>query len=269
MNNGEQKQNYLSTAIGASKIAGAEALSQINSIECHMKNGDEVVTQADPICQKLIIDYIRNQYPEHGILAEEGDNGRLLKINSAGKNGFWWIIDPIDGTNNYSHKVLSFSVSIGLFKAGLPVLGVIYIPPSDTLFTGIVGDSAKCNGKEINCGNETVNNRESIAIDSYWDKGIPDKLMRLISLSRLRNFGSSAMHLAYVASGGFVGAVVNRNKLWDFAAGAAIVQAAGGKLTTHSGQELLPIDVDSYESENFSYLAANPGAYQQLADSLK
>jgi myo-inositol-1(or 4)-monophosphatase len=259
---------FLSTAIGAARSAGAEALSQMSSIKSHMKEGDEVVTQADPICQKLIIDYICNQYPDHGILAEEGEGEALYRKCPPGRDDMWWIIDPIDGTNNYSHGVLSFSVSIGLFKEGRPLLGVIYIPASDTLFTGIEGEGAACNGNEIFCGGEGVNHREAIAIDSYWDNGIPDKLMRLIDESRLRNFGSSAIHLAYVSMGGFVAAVVNRNKLWDFAAGAAILQAAGGKITTHTGEDILPIDVGSYKGEQYSYVAANPVSHPQIVESL-
>ena len=259
---------YMSIAIGAARIAGAEALSQMDSIQCHMKNGDEVVTQADPICQNLIIEYIARKYPEHGILAEEGEDGRLFKKKPDCDEDIWWIIDPIDGTNNYCHRVLNFSVSIGLFKDGMPLLGVIYIPASDTIFTGIVGKGSTCNSMEISCGKEGVNNREAIAIDSYWDNGIPDKLMRLIDESRLRNFGSTAMHLAYVSMGGFVGVVVNRNKLWDLAAGAAILYAAGGKITTHQNEEILPIDVGSYEGEKLRYLAANPVAHEELLESL-
>jgi myo-inositol-1(or 4)-monophosphatase len=107
MNKEDQMINrYLSTAIGAARSAGAEALSQMDMIECHMKNGDEVVTQADPICQKLIIEYICQQFPQHGIIAEEGEAGRLYKKCPPAHDDIWWIIDPIDGTNNYCHKAL-------------------------------------------------------------------------------------------------------------------------------------------------------------------
>lgn len=269
MDNDKQKLNdYMATATEAAKIAGAEALSQMDSIQCHLKNGDEVVTQADPICQELIIEHIRKRYPEHGIVAEEGTDGKLFKLPPTGDEDIWWIIDPIDGTNNYSHRVLSFSVSIGLFKDGMPLVGVIYIPASETMFSGIIGDGSYCDGRLAKCGTEDVNISESIAIDSYWDDGIPDKLMALIDASRLRNFGSTAIHLAYVAIGGFAGAVVNRNKLWDFAAGAAIIYAAGGKMTLHTGEDLLPIDVAAYQGGQFRYLAANPVAHKQLLESL-
>ncbi len=268
----QKMSKYMATAIGAARVAGAEALSQMQNIQCHLKNADEVVTQADPICQKLIIDYISRQYPTHGFLAEESlDKSRIgepFKKTPSASQQLWWIIDPIDGTNNYSHRVLDFSVSVGLFGDGMPLLGVIYIPASDTLFTGIVGQQAHCNGNIITCGDEVVNYRESVAIDSYWDNGIPDKLMKLIDASRMRNLGSTAMHLAYVASGGFVGAVVNRNKLWDLAAGAAILSAAGAIITTHDGKPLLPIDVAGYNAENLAYIAANPAAHKQLLESL-
>lgn len=264
----EKLNKYLSTAIGAARIAGAEALAQMDCIECHLKDGNEVVTQADPICQDLIMNYIRERYPEHGFIAEEGPDGKLLKIKPTGED-YWWVVDPIDGTNNYCHKVLSFSISVGLIKDGYPILGVICIPPSDTLFTGIVGQGATCDGLKIKCGNEGINQKEALAIDSYWDNGIPDKLMRLIDRSRLRNLGSTAMHLAYVASGGFVGAVVNRNKMWDFVAGAAIIAAAGGKMVSQDGSNMFPLDPANYQSEVFKFIAANPAVCDELVDSLK
>lgn len=259
---------YLSTAIGAARIAGAEALSQMKSIKCSLKNGDEVVTQADRICQDLIINYIRKSHSSHGFIAEEGDDGSLLKIEPINGDA-WWVIDPIDGTNNYSHKVLSFSISIGLFIDGNPVLGVIYAPACDTLFTGVVGQGAFCDGVKIDCGMKDVGLLESIAIDSYWDDGIPAKLIELINQSHLRNFGSTALHLAYVASGGFVGAVINRNKLWDFAAGAAILFAAGAKITDQNGNELFPINLSDYEGGKYKFVAANPTTHQKIIDSLK
>lgn len=263
----EKLNRYLSTAVEAAKIAGAEALLQMDKISCRFKNGDEVVTQADPICQSLIISHIQGAYPAHGFIAEEGPEGRLLKI-APKDNGCWWVIDPIDGTNNYSRRVMSFSISIGLFIDGLPVLGVIFIPSGDLMFTGIAGQGAMCNGRKIECGCEPINSREAIAIDSYWDNGIPPKLMRLIDKSRLRNFGSTAIHLAYVASGGFVGAVVNQNKLWDFAAGAAIITAAGGKFTAQDASEIFPVDLAAYEGQKFKYVAANPAVCMELVESL-
>ncbi len=264
----EKLNKYLSTAIGAARMAGAEALAQMNCIECHLKDGDEVVTQADPICQELIVNYIRERYPEHGFIAEEGPDGKLLKINPTGED-YWWVIDPIDGTNNYCHKVLCFSISVGLIKDGYPVLGVICIPPSDTLFAGIVGQGATYNGQQIHCGHEGINQMEALAIDSYWDNGIPEKLMRLIDKSRLRNLGSTAMHLAYVASGGFVGAVVNQNKLWDFTAGAAIIAAAGGKISDQAGEKIFPVDTAGYEGQSYKFVASNTKVHKQLLDSLK
>ena len=116
----------LEAAVVAARLAGQRAMEELRYVARSVKNGSELVTQADPICQKIIIDRIRETYPDHGFLAEEGTDGKPLKLAPRSDEAIWWIIDPIDGTNNYANGLLCFSVSIAAFYEGRPVVAVIF-----------------------------------------------------------------------------------------------------------------------------------------------
>ncbi|MHC5073507.1 MAG: inositol monophosphatase family protein, partial [Planctomycetota bacterium] len=94
----------LETAIVAARLAGQRAMEEMAYTKASFKNSEELVTQADTICQKLIIDRIKENYPDHGFIAEEGQDGGIFKQTPRGSEDIWWIIDPIDGTNNFAHK---------------------------------------------------------------------------------------------------------------------------------------------------------------------
>jgi myo-inositol-1(or 4)-monophosphatase len=100
----------LETAIVAARLAGQRAMEEINYIKASVKNATELVTQADARCQQIIIDRIKENYPDHGFVAEEGDEGKIFKQPPRGAELLWWVIDPIDGTNNFAHRMLFFAI---------------------------------------------------------------------------------------------------------------------------------------------------------------
>ena len=104
----------LETAIVAARLAGQRAMEEINYVKTSVKNSTELVTEADRRCQEIIVDRIKEDYPDHGLIAEEGEEGKIFKQVPRGKEALWWVIDPIDGTNNYAHRMLFFTVSIGV-----------------------------------------------------------------------------------------------------------------------------------------------------------
>ncbi|MEA3227258.1 MAG: inositol monophosphatase family protein, partial [Planctomycetota bacterium] len=88
----------LETAVVAARLAGQRAMEEINYVKASVKNGTELVTEADRRCQEIIIDRIKETYPDHGFIAEEGAEGKIFKQAPRGQDELWWIIDPIDGT---------------------------------------------------------------------------------------------------------------------------------------------------------------------------
>ena len=139
----------LEVARVAARLAGQRAMEEIKYVKTSVKNQSEMVTQADPICQALIINRVKETYPDHGFIAEEGPDGKLLYQPPRGSERIWWVIDPIDGTNNYAHGLLCFVVSIGVIYEGKPIVGVIFDPATDSMFATARDVDAQLNNSRI------------------------------------------------------------------------------------------------------------------------
>jgi myo-inositol-1(or 4)-monophosphatase len=267
------EQNYLhkilDVATAAARLAGRRAMADINSSKVSIKNTNELVTQTDSLCQKIIIDHIKKNFPDHGFIAEEGSNGKLFKQPPRSSEPFWWVIDPIDGTNNFVHRIPSFSVSIGVMYEDRPVAGVVFDPAADSIFTAVEGGDAQYNGTCITVSSDPISEFASIAIDSNLHGYMHPGIVQLMLRTRFRNLGSTALHLAYVAKGGLVGAVIVCPRLWDIAAGALIVERAGGILTDWNGRKIFPVNLENYNSDKFKILAANPTVHPEMVQLLK
>jgi myo-inositol-1(or 4)-monophosphatase len=259
----------LGAATAAARLAGRQMLQDMNSAKVSVKNGNELVTQTDPLCQRIIIDHVRKHFPDHGFVAEEGPDGKLFKQPPSGSDEFWWIIDPIDGTNNFAHRIPSFSVSIGVIHEGRPVVGVIFDPNTDSMFTAVADGDALCNGTKMAVNEDAIDEFASIAIDSNLQGQLHPGIAEVMLRTRFRNMGSTALHLSYVAKGGLVAAIVVCPKLWDIAAGALIVERAGGLFADWQGRDIFPLDIDAYSGGPFKVIAANRKVHQEMVELLK
>ena len=260
----KELDRMLQTAIAAAQLAGRKAMDKINSITASVKNNNELVTQADAACQKIIIDTIRKAFPDAGFIAEEGDEGKMFREEPKGTEKIWWVIDPIDGTNNFVHKILSFTVSIAAMHQGYPIAGVIYEPTTGLMFTAVKEQKAKLNGRQISAGEEELNRFASIGLDGRFDEGVPEWACSLMEKTKFRNFGSTALHIAYVASGSLAASLISYPKLWDIAAGALIAEQAGAIVSDWKGERIFPVDLETYNSGKFQVLAANKKAHPQI-----
>ncbi len=259
----------LETAVTAARLAGQKAMREIDSARITIKNNSELVTQLDSQCQRLIIDHVQKTYPDDGFICEEGDNGKIFKQNPRGRDCCWWVIDPIDGTNNFAHRILIFTVSIGVMYKGEPIVGVIYDPATDSMFTAIKGRQAQLNGRPITAGDESLNKFASLTIDSYFDHGIPSWAEQLMMRTRFRDLGTTALHLAYLAKGSFIATVLQKPKLWDVAAGAVIAESAGAVVTDWDGKKIFPYDIEAYNGQSLQILAANKTVHPEILQLLK
>ncbi len=259
----------LETAIVAARLAGQRAMEEIHFIKTSIKNDSELVTQADTRCQKIIIDRIKENYSDHGFIAEEGNEGKIFKQPPRGDEQTWWVIDPIDGTNNFAHRILFFSVSIAVMHEGKPIVGVVFEPATDSMFTAVKGGEAQLNGRRIAASEENIDRFSSIGLESHFENGVPDWVIEIIQRTRFRNLGTTAIQLAYVAKGSFVATIVNTPKLWDIAAGALIAETAGALITDWQGKKVFPVDLDSYDGQKFRLIAANKKVHPQIIEMLK
>ena len=259
----------LETAIVAARLAGQRAMEEINFVKVSVKNNSELITQADGRCQQIIIDRIKETYPDHGFIAEEGGEGRIYKQTPRGAEPIWWLVDPIDGTNNFAHQMLLFTVSIAAMHQGEPIVGVIFEPATESMFTAIKGGQAQLNGRRITAGEDAMDEFSSVGLDSHFDAGVPAWACEIMGRTRFRNFGTTALQIAYVARGSLVATIVNRPKLWDVAAGAVIAETAGALVSDWQGGKIFPADLDSYEGAELRVLTANKKVHPQILELLK
>lgn len=197
----------------------------------------DLVTEFDRRAEEIIVSAIRESFPEHSILTEEGS------VHPLDTAPYQWIIDPLDGTTNFAHGFPFFAVSIAVYYEGEALLGVVYNPIHDELFVGEAGRGAALNGQPI-CVSQTETLQESLIMTGfpYDERLIPKHLAWWGRLAReaqtLRRLGSSALALAYLAAGRADGYWELDLKPWDMAAAVLIVREAGGKVTDLQGRTL-------------------------------
>jgi myo-inositol-1(or 4)-monophosphatase len=247
-------------------LAGQQAMEELRYIRKSLKNNNEMLTQADPICQKLIIDCIRETYPGHGFLAEEGNNGKLLRIPPRSDESIWWVIDPIDGTNNFANSLLCFCVSIAVMLDGKPILGVIFDPTTDSMYTGALDMDAQLNSSTITVNKDDIGEFASFGIDSHAHIRINAGTRKMMEQTRFRALGATALHMAYVAKGALIGMVTSTAKIWDIAAGAVIIERAGGIVTDLEGNSPFPVSLENYTSKQFTLIASNKKTHRQTLE---
>lgn len=254
----------LSVALAAAQKAGQQALGELGSVEATVKNNTELVTEADRRCQEIIIKQIRTAFPDHGFIAEEGDEGRLFKQAPTNPEGVWWVIDPIDGTNNFAHGMPQFSVIIAALHCGCPLVGVIYHPATQTRFTALYNGPARTNDQLMQAPDQALNKYANVGLDSHFGDTLPAWAAHIITHCRYRNLGTTALHLAYVAQGGYAAMVACTPKLWDIAAGALIAQNAGAICTDWQGRPLWPLDLDAYQGQALPVVIGTPLAHREI-----
>lgn len=229
--NDESNSSLLAHAIDWAMEAGKIQLDKFRSRQLQIdtkSNLHDVVTEVDKACEKLIIKHIQELYPTHSILSEEC--GELRQPNSEWE----WVIDPLDGTNNYSQGLPIFCVSIGVKHKGITQVGAVYVPYLDELFAASRGEGATCNGRTLRVSKKKDLNECILATGFPYDKGTHpinnlDNVNALLpNLRGLRRMGSAAYDLCCVAAGLLDGYWEVNIKEWDACAGCLIVEESGG-----------------------------------------
>ena len=238
------------------------ARGRIDSVlEVRHKGLVDLVTDVDVQSEREISAAIQAAFPTHAILGEEGG----VKVGADTDTRYRWIIDPLDGTTNYAHGFPLFCVSIGLEIDHRLTLGVAYAPTLDELFVAEAGHGATLNGRLINVSGTQDLRQAMLATGFPYDRSqLPMALRSFEALSyasqAVRRVGSAVLDLCYVACGRFDAYWEHVVKPWDMAAGALIVQEAGG---TVSGTDGSAFSVDGGQ-----VLASNGHLHPALIDAL-
>ncbi len=229
----------------------------------HLRTKDshvDLLTEYDLRSEELILERIRDHDPGSAILAEEsGQHGSGERM---------WVVDPVDGTTNFAHGLSLFCVSIALQQAGEPVVGVVYAPLLDELFTAAAGQGARLNGDPISVSNIEVV-KESLVVTGF-PYGEDDKRAANLAYfgafstraQAVRRLGSAALDLCYVAAGRLDAYWEIETMPWDASAGALLVREAGGRVTTLAGGPLTL-------TAPTSVLASNDHIHQEVLDIME
>lgn len=229
-----------------------------NQMEVELKADRTPVTAVDRQVEALLIERIQARYPEHLILSEESGLHPALK-NSTTKAGFAWVLDPIDGTRAFASGLPVWGVSAGVLRGGQPYAGGFYLPMTGELYSGTT-QSAWYNQRPMR-------HLEVFDPDSPLTfLGVPSEfhLHFKISAPRIRSMGSTAAHLAYVATGAAAGMLTRTTSLWDIAGVLPLAQAAGVELAYLSGRKFDPAELLDGHSIREPLLAGMPAAFDVL-----
>ena len=253
----------LNIAVRAARRAGSiinRASLDGSGLEVRSKRQNDFVTRVDHAAEEAIIDVVRKAYPDHAILAEESGT-------TEGKAEYEWIIDPLDGTTNFIHGFPQYCVSIGIRHRGALAHGVVYDPNRNELFTASKGRGAFLNDRRIRVskclrlGDALVGTgfpfKETTRVDLY----VKQFRSIIVSTAGLRRAGAAALDLAYVACGRLDAFWEMGLSAWDMAAGALLIQEAGGLVGDLRGD-------DGY-LESGEIACATPKVFPALLEALK
>ncbi len=248
----------LATAIEAVTRAGGMQLARFGTHMRVDKKGEiDLVTEVDVAVERMLRDLIADRFPDHGVLAEE-----LGGDTAVPASGYCWVFDPIDGTTNYAHGLPIFCASLALEVDGRPEVAAVYDPSRQELFTAERGVGAFLNGRRL------AVSPSATLIDALLVTGFPydvhDTAEDIVGLfgefirraRAVRRLGSAALDLCYVGAGRMDGFWEQRLRPWDVAAGALVVEEAGGQVTGMDGSV--------FGSRRGHVLASNGHVHQEM-----
>lgn len=241
--------------------AGQMALREYNKFNragVEFKSHHETLTKVDLASEKMIIKHITKNFPDHCILSEE--SGRNKK-----ESPYLWIIDPIDGTTNFSIHNPLWSISIGVVYAGKIVIGLVYVPVLGELYEAELDKGAKFNGKKMKVS--SIGDKR--AVHTFCHSVCPEDRKRSIEYyqkqalagQECRRMGSAAIELAYVSRGLVESITIHGARSWDVAAGVLLVRESGGRVSDFTGQE--------WTLESHDMLATNGLVHKETLKNLK
>ncbi|MFX0013911.1 MAG: inositol monophosphatase family protein [Promethearchaeota archaeon] len=252
--------HFLDVSVGASREAGKLLLRLFNKkTKLSFKADNSIVTEADLKADTLLKNTITESFPHHSIISEE-----------SGKNyqdsDYLWIIDPLDGSTNFSVKNPFFAVSIGLLYKHKPILGVVYAPFQDELFVAENNKGAYLNNQAITVDERATLEKSFIAFCNGRDLESREQIVKIYKElkmvnNKVRQVGAAALELCFVASGRFGGFIMPGVNAWDVIAGALIVKEARGITTDFKNKR--------FNIHSSNIIACSPSIQEYLLEIVK
>jgi myo-inositol-1(or 4)-monophosphatase len=221
-------------------LAGGRVVARYfdEGVAMRFKDTANLVSDADLEAEKAVVDVIHKAYPGHEVLGEETHKGDVSAEHL-------WVVDPLDGTNNFAHRIPQFSVSVAYYRGGVAQCGVIYNPVRDDWHAAARGQGAFLNGKAVQVAGHTRLDEALVGVGFYYNRGamMEATLAAVADLKRkqihgIRRFGAATLDLCMVGLGQLGAYFEYELSPWDFAVGRLFVEEAGGRVTTCRGEPL-------------------------------
>ncbi len=235
---------------------------EFGRVESKWKYDGSRVTAIDVAISEGIFSELAAQFPEDQFLSEElPDNGAAIPL----KARFSWVLDPIDGTNNFALGLVHCAIALAICEDGQPVYGVIYDLSRRKLMHGGPGFGVYDGEKEPRVSTGPITRETLVGFHSPFDKTLLPKAAGVISNFKIRALGSATLHLAYVAAGLLDGCIDYNVKIWDIAAAIPLVVAAGGEVQFLNGEQL-PIRQFDLRMKRIMFVAGSPQTCAKLRE---
>ncbi|MBU1039119.1 inositol monophosphatase [Patescibacteria group bacterium] len=259
---------YKNIAVKAAKQAGDYLVKEFNRgiIDWRLKQSHEIVTKADLAAEKIILTILKKQTPDFSVLSEESGLNKT-------KSDYLWVVDPLDGTTNFRVHNPLFSVSIALYYKKRPLIGVVYVPYLKELYVASKGQGVFLNNRRLEVsgtwdikksfltychGSESKHVKQAVELYKYF---------KLNSID-MRQLGSAAVELAWVAGGRVESLVIPGCKPWDAAAGILLVKEAGGRVTDFNNKDWSIYGQGGRILPNIDLLATNGKVHKVILNKL-
>jgi myo-inositol-1(or 4)-monophosphatase len=247
----------LELALRAARVGGEIVTKYLREgVTMRTKQTYNLVSDADLESERAIVREIRGQFPDDSVLGEELHNDDI----SADR---LWVIDPLDGTNNFAHAIPHFAISIAFYEQGIAQCGVVLNPVRGDLYTATRGGGAFCNGQPVRVTDDATLDKTLVGVGFYYDRGAMMKatlaaIEEIFShdIHGIRRFGTASLDLVQVGMGMFGAYFEYELAPWDFAAGRLFVEEAGGRVTDCRGEAL--------GLERTSLLASNGALHEKM-----
>jgi myo-inositol-1(or 4)-monophosphatase len=254
-------------AVEAARVGGRLAKRAFTQqVAIRLKSDRSEVTEIDEAAQAAVIDVIRRARPQDAIIAEEG----LTSLAGAQRDArVVWVIDPLDGTRNYVRGIPYYACSVGALAGGRPIAGAIHEPERDCLYAAAAGGPLLVNGVEMapqtaTSPRKALNLKPVVALPSSPSGPLAALTRKWLDHYICRGFGATALHLAWVAAGALDAALCDNARLWDIAAGLALLHSAGCPVTTVDGSPLTPLAPADYRGEELPLVTSIPALWPTL-----
>jgi myo-inositol-1(or 4)-monophosphatase len=245
----------LDLAVSLALDAGRAAAAALGRVGSAWKRPGERVTAVDVEIQARMLGAVHTWFPGDGVVAEEAGQ------HAGTDREFVWVLDPLDGTNNFALGIPCFAVSIGILRAGEPYAGVVHDPNTGLTVRARRGAGAFSGERRLVLAARRLDGASNVCVRAPVAPPLRDVVGGWLARHKVRVFGSVALHLTYAALGGIDLVLDDRAAVWDVAAGGLILLEAGGRLTGLDGAPLFPLDLGREHDLPVPFLAGNAEAH--------